>query len=148
MFSGSFIGRCGKNAEIVESAYGEFVSLNVAESYYYKGENKTRWYRVKISTPRALKMAQYWTKGRQLEIVGELVGEPYIYEDTEGRKQCQFKVNAFRIEFVSSGKRQEIKNGEGNAENKIAPVSDADIKATPDLPFEAAATNGDDDLPF
>ena len=71
MFTGNFIGRVGKDAEVVKGVNDtEFVSMDLAENYYSKGETKTRWIRVRCSTPRALKMAQYWTKGRQLEVVG------------------------------------------------------------------------------
>lgn len=147
MFSGSFIGRCGKDAEIVHGANGDFVSINVAESYYSKGETRTRWYRVRSNTPRALKMAQYWTKGRQLEVVGE-INDVSIYENAQGKPQYQIVVSAFRIEFVASGKTQEVKTEGAAAENNIAPVSDADIKATPQLPFEAPAANAEENLPF
>ena len=85
MFTGNFIGRVGKDAEVVQGVNGtEFVSMDIAESYYAKGETKTRWIRVRCSTPRALKMAKYWTKGRQLEVVGELANIN-IYEDSQGK---------------------------------------------------------------
>ena len=146
MFSGSFIGRCGKDAEIVQGVNGEFVSINIAESYYSKGETKTRWYRVRSNTPRALKMAKYWTKGRQLEIVGE-IKDVNIYEDNQGKPQYQIVVNAFRIEFVNSGKRQDGQNSEQNNTTQPAPVSEAERQATPSMPF-APTEDGKDDLPF
>ena len=147
MFSGSFIGRCGKDAEIVHGVNGDFVSINVAESYYDKGETKTRWYRVRSNTPRALRMAQYWTKGRQLEIIGE-IRDVNIYEDGQGKPQSQIVVNAFRIEFVNSGKKRDDQGREQKTETQPAPVSDAERQATPQMPFAPAADGQTDDLPF
>lgn len=143
MFTGSFIGRCGKDAEIVTGANGDFVSIDMAENYYSKGETKTRWNRVRCSSPSALKRAKYWTKGRQLEVVGELAGVN-IYEDKNGKPQYQMVINAFRIEFINTGKKRE----EQSAANPD-PVSEAERQATPQMPFEAPATDGtQDDLPF
>lgn len=146
MFTGNFIGRCGKDAKVLQGINGEFVTLDIAENYYSKGETKTRWIRVRCGTPRAVKMAKYWTKGRQLEIVGELV-DVNIYEDSQGKPQYQMVVNAFRIEFVDSGKKR---NPQENSEQTAAqptPVSDADRQTTPTMPFEAPADTSDD-LPF
>ena len=147
MFTGNFIGRVGKDAEIVKGVNGdEFVSMDLAENYYAKGENRTRWIRVRCSTPRALKMAKYWTKGRQLEVVGELVNIS-IYEDKQGKPQYQMIVNAFRVEFVNSGKKKnEQENPQNN--NQPAPVSEAERQATPAMPFEAPSSDNADDLPF
>lgn len=146
MFTGNFIGRVGKDAEVVKGVNDtEFVSMDLAENYYSKGETKTRWIRVRCSTPRALKMAQYWTKGRQLEVVGELANIN-IYEDSQGKPQYQMIVNAFRVEFVNTGKKKDGQETTKNA--KPAPVSEADRQATPSMPFEAPATEGTDDLPF
>ena len=147
MFTGNFIGRVGKDAEIVKGVNGgEFVSMDLAENYYAKGENRTRWIRVRCSTPRALKMAKYWTKGRQLEVVGELVNIS-IYEDKQGKPQYQMIVNAFRVEFVNSGKKKnEQENPQNN--NQPAPVSEAERQATPTMPFEAPSSDNADDLPF
>jgi single-strand DNA-binding protein len=148
MFSGSFLGRCGKDAEILTGASGEqYVALNVAESYYSKGETLTRWYKVYASFPRALKLAQYWKKGRLLEVVGELV-KHNIYEDKDGKPQLQLVVNAFRVEFPPVGKKRDEQTGEQKSSTP-PPVSEEDVNNTPQMPFEApAGGEGTDDLPF
>lgn len=148
MFSGSFLGRCGKDAEILTGASGEqYVALNVAESYYSKGETLTRWYKVYASFPRALKLAQYWKKGRLLEIVGELV-KHNIYEDKDGKPQLQLVVNAFRVEFPPVGKKKDEQTGEQKSSTP-PPVSEEDVNNTPQMPFETpAGGEGTDDLPF
>ena len=147
MFTGNFIGRVGKDAEIVKGVNGdEFVSMDLAENYYAKGENRTRWIRVRCSTPRALKMAKYWTKGRQLEVVGELVNIS-IYEDKQGKPQYQMIVNAYRVEFVNSGKKKDKQESPQN-NNQPAPVSEAERQAIPTMPFEAPSSDNADDLPF
>ena len=140
MFSGSFLGRCGKDGE-------QYVALNVAESYYSKGETLTRWYKVYASFPRALKLAQYWKKGRLLEVVGELV-KHNIYEDKDGKPQLQLVVNAFRVEFPPVGKKRDEQTGEQKSSTP-PPVSEEDVNNTPQMPFEApAGGEGTDDLPF
>lgn len=148
MFTGNFIGRVGKDAEVIQGINGgKFVSMDLAENYYSKGENKTRWIRVRCSTPRALKMAKYWTKGRQLEIVGELA-DISIYEDKQGKPQYQMIVNAFRVEFVNSGKKKEDQENAQSTNSQPAPVSEADRQATPTMPFDAPTADNADDLPF
>lgn len=145
MFTGSFIGRVGQDAKIVDNEKGQFVSMNLAENYYSKGENKTRWIKVIGFTPRCLNMAKYWTKGRQLEVVGELV-DVNIYDDKQGKPQYQMVVNAFRVEFVNTGKKRESQK----EDVQPAPVTEADIKSTPEMPFESATNSGEqqEDLPF
>ncbi len=147
MFSGSFIGRCGRDAEILQGSSGEnYVALNVAESYYSKGETKTRWYKVYANFPRALKLAQYWKKGRLLEIVGEFAQDGVkIYEDKQGKPQYQIVINAFRIEFPPIGKKKDETTD--NTNGTIPPVTEADRKATPNMPFESPSGETED-LPF
>ena len=147
MFSGSFLGRCGKDAEILTGASGnQYVALNVAESVYSKGETSTQWYKVYASFPRALKLAQYWKKGRLLEIVGEFV-TPNLYEDRDGKPQVQLVVNAFRIEFPPIGKKKDEQTGDQAI--TPPPVSEEDISKTPQMPFAAPSNDSTaDDLPF
>ena len=148
MFTGNFIGRVGKDAEVVKGVNGtEFVSMDLAENYYSKGETLTRGYKVYASFPRALKLAQYWKKGRLLEVVGELV-KHNIYEDKDGKPQLQLVVNAFRVEFPPVGKKKDEQTGEQKSSTP-PPVSEEDVNNTPQMPFEApAGGEGTDDLPF
>lgn len=144
MFSGSFIGRVGKDAKVIQGAYGDFLSMDVAESYFSHGETKTRWIRVRSSAPKCVKMAPYFTKGRQLEIVGEL-SDVTIWENSQGKPNIQLIVNAFRIEFASSGRK---KDGQEQV-SKPGPVSEAERAAAPKMPFEAPDENAsENDLPF
>ena len=142
MLKCNFLGRVGKDAELIHGVHGDFVSMDVAENYFYKKENKTRWLRVRCNTPRALKMYKYWTKGRLLDIAGELV-DVSIYEDNQGRPSYQLILHAFSIEFGGSNKKKQENT---SSSEEPSPVSEADKQATPDMPFDNNDTP--DECPF
>ena len=150
MFTGSFIGRCGKDAVVKQNNNGDYVAIDVAEDYFSRNEKKTRWWRVYCMTQKAVKLAQYFTKGRQLQFVGEFSNVDIYEEKKTGKPTYQLVMFAYRVEFINSGKKKELQNAD-NAENRgetqPAPVSEAERKATPAMPF-TASTEEKDDLPF
>lgn len=138
MISVHFIGRVGKDAEVIDGQHGQFLSMNVADEVYSKGENKVRWTRVTTSDPALVKRAKYFTKGKPLEIQGELMEDRKWGEYNEF---SQHVVKAKSIDFVPGGKKRQ--DGQGSAENNIPAESVVDSSQ----PFPPSDGKGDD-LPF
>ena len=137
-----FIGRIGKDAQVITGKNGDFVTMDVATDIYSKGEEKTLWVRVRSNKEGHLKnLTQYLTKGKMVLIEGAQQ-EPAIWNDKDGDSHVQLTISADIIKFVSFGKKRE--NGE-KADNEEQPVPVQEN--TLDAPFEAPADQADD-LPF
>lgn len=102
MVNVNFIGRLGGNAETKTAQNGrQFISFNVATDEYQRGEKTTAWLRVTYTGDRALKMAQYLTKGKLVNIIGsETV---YTYQRQDGQTAINRDVLADKVDFVSIG---------------------------------------------
>lgn len=139
MFFCHFVGRVGKDAQVISGTHGDFLTMDVAEDFYSKGETKTRWIRVRSSEPRLIKNVQYYTKGKPLLIEGTLM-DPTIWTDKNEQPHIQLIVSAHSINFINSGKKRE----DGDTNQAAAPEA-----AKENMPFEAPApADNADDLPF
>ena len=137
MISVHFIGRVGKDAQVKEGQHGQFLTMDVADELYSRGENKTRWTRIKTSDPGIIRMAKYYTKGKPLEIRGELMEDDEW--ESNGEKRHQHVVKAKEIDFVPGGRKRD-----GDSQEVTMP-SPAVVEVT--QPFPAPEDKADD-LPF
>ena len=99
-----FIGRIGKDAQVINGSKGDFLSMDVAVSDFYKGQETTTWIRVRSN--RNVHLQQWLTKGKLLLIEGVLA-KPAIWTDKQGTDHVQMSVTADNIHFVSAGKRKD-----------------------------------------
>lgn len=96
-----FIGRVGKDAKIINGKNGDFLSMDVTVSDYFKGHETTTWIRVRSN--RHANLQKWLTKGKMLLVEGVLA-QPAIWVDKEGESHVQLSVSADIIHFVNSGK--------------------------------------------
>ena len=132
-----FIGRIGKDAQIISGAHGEFIALDAAVSDYHKGQETTVWARVKSN--RHTNIAKWLTKGRLILVEGTMA-TPTIWTDKEGKEHIQIAVTADNIHFVNNGKKKE------QPENPPTQETTETGKPKEDDPLPAPTD--EDDLPF
>ncbi|MDD5861157.1 MAG: single-stranded DNA-binding protein [Prevotella sp.] len=123
-----FIARIGKDAQVVNGSKGDFLSMDVAVSDYFKGQETTTWVRVRSN--RHLKLQQWLTKGRLVLIEGSL-SKPSIWTDKKGEEHVQISVTADNIQFVSTGKKKE----DGGDTPKAVDPMGMPVDNTDDAPF-------------
>lgn len=102
-----FIGRIGKDAKIIAGAKGEFITLDVAVSDYYKGQETTTWVRVRSN--RHINLSKWLTKGKLILVEGTM-SKPSIWTDKKGVENVQLSIVADNIHFVNVGKKNTEKN--------------------------------------
>lgn len=157
MVNVSIIGRLGADAEERTSQSGsKFLTLNLASDEYNKGERSTSWFRVTYIGDRAIKMKEYLTKGKLVEVHGtERVS---LYTNKSGEAAISRDVMADRVDFVSVGSGQTqttevTTEAQPNIEipRSMQPVAPAPAQATAPAPSAVAPSvtlDDDDDLPF
>lgn len=96
-----FIGRVGKDAKIINGKNGDFLSMDVAVSDYFKGQETTTWIRVRSN--RHANLQKWLTKGKMLLVEGVLA-QPAIWVDKEGESHVQLSVSA---DMTKNGKAKE-----------------------------------------
>ena len=148
MITVHFIGRVGKDAQVRDGSKGPFLSMDVADELYAKGENVTRWTRIKSSDPNIVKMAKYFTKGKPLEIHGELMKDDEWEDTTTGKTRWQHVVRAKTITFVPGGKKKENGQATGNEQGSDNLPTPPPAVVENASPFPAPDDKDDDDLPF
>jgi len=133
-----FIGRIGKDAKVINGSNGDFLSVDVAVSDYFKGQETTTW--IRLRSNRHLNLAKWLTKGKLILVEGTL-SKPSIWTDKEGSEHVQLSVMADNIHFVNAGKKKDAGNHETPQETTE--------KGTPknDMPF-TAPVDKKEDLPF
>ena len=143
-----FIGRVGKDAEIIDGKNGKpsFLSMDVATDYYSRGENKTLWVRVRSNIEKHVKLAQYLTKGKMITVEGQQL-EPSCWIGKDGEAHAQVVIVANFIDFVRLGKKRE-ENAENNGDKQTETGQPVTVETTTqNAPFPAPA-DGNEDLPF
>lgn len=159
MVNVNFIGRIGRDAETKTAQNGrQFVTFNVATDEYQRGEKTTSWLRVTYTGERALKMAQYFTKGKLVNVIGSETVSTYQRQD--GQIAIGRDVLADKVDFVNSGSGhthddQAAASADcGTLERPVAqtvPPTPAPAP-TSNIPQQVAAVatpvEDDDDLPF
>ena len=144
MINVNFIGRLGANAEEKTSQSGnKFLTMNIAVDNYHKGEKSTIWVRVAAVGDRNLKLKEYFTKGRLLNVVGVLQVGTYVNKD--GETVVSYDVNADRIDFVSIGSGGSQSNEASS--DTVASKEQANDSA-PSVVTSSQESNDVDDLPF
>ena len=154
----SFIGRVVADAQVRTSQHGtSYIDMRMAADGNGK-DKETMWFHVRsFTTPTS--MAQYFTKGKPLYVVGNY--ENSIYTTQDGRTGISNDVNATTITFLGIGK-DEGSQQTGQAPQASAPVAANTNKAvrnpsTATAPKASAAPapvaspvtdDPDDDLPF
>jgi single-strand DNA-binding protein len=137
----SIIGRLGADAEIVESKNGRFVKFRIAVDDRKNGEKTTTWFGATFNGDRALKVAEYLTKGKLLSVMGtENVG---LFTAKDGSTQVSREISVQSLEFISvssgstsSDSSTEITTGKlTEKEKKPATVTAAPTSTEDDLPF-------------
>lgn len=100
-------GRLGRDAEVKVSKNGsQFVVFNMATDVYnpQTKENETVWLRVTDGSERTLNNVKYLTKGKLLEVVGEL--RTSIYNGANG-VQISHDVRCFNWSFIATSRSED-----------------------------------------
>lgn len=136
-----FIGRVGKDAKIINGKNGDFLSMDVTVSDYFKGQETTTWIRVRSN--RHANLQKWLTKGKMLLVEGVLA-QPAIWVDKEGESHVQLSVSADIIHFVNSGKNKE---NDKTGKKEAVGVTTKNGKAKEDDPLGSPEDN-DMDVPY
>lgn len=140
-----FIGRIGKDAQVIHGKNGDFITMDVATTIFSKGEEKTLWIRVRCKS-NFLNRYKYWTKGKLLMFEGSMA-EPTVWTDKNGEKHAQLTLNADLVDFLPYGKKKDGTNVTNPSDEEQLPPTPQEVNAVPDAPFEAP-TDQESDLPF
>ena len=135
MITTYFTARIGKDASVIESKNGKFMSMDVVVNDKINGEEKATWVRVTSSKANHVNLAQYLTKGKVITIIGNATSR--AWNDKDGNAQSQIKVSADRIEFMNFGKRKI---------EQQQPSGDVAVETKEKEPFNQPDT--EDDVPF
>jgi len=133
------VGNLGRDPEMRYTPSGSPVtSFPVATSRKYTTtdgqlKEETVWFRVQVWGKQAETVNQYLTKGRQVLVEGNLIGDenggPKIWMDKEGKPRASFEVRAFTVRFLGS-KREAAPGATGTAPAEVAveePMSGEDL---------------------
>lgn len=156
-------GRIGTNAETKTTKNGkQFIEFRLANNEYIgNNNNDTYWFRITSFNQNHLKIQQYLTKGRTIEVIGNLRANAYISTATN-TPEVSLDVIADDIMFDSNFSTQqnsENTNNEASAEQpqpvEAVPAPKTTKKAvaprnpsTAPTPAPASNASDDDDLPF
>ncbi len=140
----SFVGTCGRDAEVRYTASGMAVlSVTVANNIGFGDKQQTLWIRVALFGKRAEGQLQnYLKKGQQVFVSGELTQSEY--KATDGTTKTSLELNATTIDLI--GKRNEASAPQQNYQASNAPARASSAAQSPshdnfDAPY-------DDDIPF
>jgi len=98
------IGHLGKDAECRTAGQHKVVSFSVAVTRKRQGNESTTWFRCDWFGDRAVKVVQFLSKGKAVQVVGEL------YEDTyekDGAEKRSLKVDVRDVALLGGGERQQ-----------------------------------------
>lgn len=132
-----FIGNMDELKAVGES---NVLKFSVATSRSYKnrdGERETDWHTCEAWGKTAEIIAQYFAKGRGIEIVGELQYDKWQDKDGNNRTSAKVRVNSFNFPPVRKG-------DEGQS---FAPATKPQGKTQEDK-HAVTSPMDDDDLPF
>lgn len=149
------IGRLGVDAEIKESAKGQFVTYRMAVDEWnpQTKSRETIWFRVTDFSPRSVTIAEHLKKGRQVYVSG--TENCNLYTDKEGKTQISREITAYVTDFVNSGN-----SGQTATQTTVTTTSTATTPSAPAAPMPplgmgsipqpvaVAAGEENDDLPF
>jgi single-strand DNA-binding protein len=98
------IGHLGKDAEIRDAGQHKVVSFSVAVTRKRQGNESTTWFRCDWFGERAVKVVQFLTKGKAVQVVGELYEREY---DKDGQTRRSLDVDVQQVTFLAGGERQQ-----------------------------------------
>ena len=103
---------------------------------------RTEWHNIVANRDRAQFVEKYVKKGSMVYIEGKI--RTRNYDDQSGAKRYVTEIHADRVEFFSSGRRQDsADSGSGATNSGPAQINQSPVAA--DTPFVSDET---DDLPF
>lgn len=165
-------GRLAANAETKLTKGGtQYVEFRMANNEYKGGtDNKgkeTYWFRVVSFNANHVKLVPYLTKGKSLEVIGDLQTSPYISNITN-KAEAGLEVRANDIMFDNNfGSPQQGTNDSTTHQTATAPTpapaaqaeaapkksaprnpTTATVPQSAAAPAPAADDGGEDDLPF
>lgn len=149
-------GRLGADAEVKSGKNGnQFLSMRVATDEFKNGNKGTAWFNVVAeANDRNMKLVQYLTKGKMVNIVGTETVD--LFTNKNGEPQISRDIRAFNIDFVNIGSKE---NAEGSVTtstqtttpiqvNEQVPPMSCGTFAKPQPSAAATSSTDDDDLPF
>ena len=147
------IGRLGVDAEIKESAKGQFVTYRMAVDEWnpQTKARETVWFRVTDFTNRTVSIAEHLKKGRQVYVSGS--ENCNLYTDKEGKTQISREITAYVTDFVNSGNSgqtaTQTTTTTTTASSTTQQMPPLNMGSIPQ-PVTVAATSAseDDELPF
>ena len=118
-------GRLAANAEQKVTKNGTpFIEFRVGNNEYTgSAENngrETYWFRVTSFNPNHAKLAQYLTKGKSIEVIGDLKASPYISTQTN-KPEAGLEVTANDIMFDNNFGNPQNAEGTANTTTTAAP---------------------------
>jgi len=132
-------GRLAANAEQKTSKNGrQYLEFRMGNNEYRSGENsETYWFRVTSFNPNHMKLLPYLTKGRTIEVIGDLSASPYM-STTTGKPEAGLEVLANDIKF--DGNFSKVTDTQ-NTETPTAEQPKVEVKTEPAKPKKAATRN-------
>jgi single-strand DNA-binding protein len=116
-------GNLGKNAELRVTQGGmNVLNFSLANTTGWGDKEKTNWFRCALFGDRAAKLAEHFTKGTKLLVIGELTFSEW---EKDGVKRSSAEVFVKNFEFMG-GKQEASHDGGGQANNTPAPDGDID----------------------
>ena len=145
-------GRLGADAEVKMGKNGnQFLSMRVATDEFKNGTKGTAWFNVIAdASERNMKMVQYLTKGRMLNIVGTETVD--LFTNKNGEPQISRDIRAYNIDFVNIGGNSETTTQ--TATNTVADKTEVPqgcgtfTNPQPSIAASMGPSNDTDDLPF
>lgn len=122
------IGHLGKDAECRTAGQHKVVSFSVAVTRKRQGNESTTWFRCDWFGERAVKVVQFLTKGKAVQVCGELYEDVY---EKDGAEKRSLKVDVRDVTLLGGGEKA-----------GSAPVS------APSRPAAPAAAPSTDEIPF
>lgn len=139
-----FVGRIGKDAQVVTGTHGSFLSFDIAVDNFEKGQKVTTWIRVRSNNAAHINLSQWLTKGKMLIVEGTL-NSPTIWTDKNGKKNVQLSIKADNMNFITIGKKNED-NSQPEQQKQVTAVTPTEQSLNEDPLGGPADTS--DDLPF
>lgn len=142
-------GRLVRDPELRQTGNGTAVcTVDLAVDRPYSKEKETDFFTVVFWRQAAEFVAQYFTKGREMLVQGEMQSRKY--EDKDGNNRTAWEVKADRVEFCGN------KGDGGNGEDAPAPKKSTTAKKStkkstpPPTALGEDSGDGEDDgeLPF
>lgn len=158
MLNVDFVGRLGADCEEKMSAKGNpFLSMRVATDDFKSSttERTTVWVRVLYPGERAIRIKEFLTKGRLVQVRGILRASVFV--DRNNEHQVSLDVTADRIDFVPTSASREGQEGTAAATPKETPKArvthtvaekEVVVTETPPPTPKVEVNISDDDLPF